>query len=104
MDRTVGIVSRNLVTLSNFVKFQDGWDFTLFEVSVSSAKWHDQMAATWPVVRATHDKRRCGMARAPKSKCASDTWQDLNTRLLSLRQVKLVRGTRGKWGNKTSSS
>ena len=40
--------------------------------------------------------RRCGIARAPKSKFASDTWQDSNTCLLSLKQVKLMRGKMGK--------
>ena len=28
---TVGIVSRNLATTSNFVKFRDNWNFTFFE-------------------------------------------------------------------------
>ena len=31
MDFSVEIVSRNLVTTSNFVGFQDGRDFTFFE-------------------------------------------------------------------------
>ena len=31
MDFTVEFVSQNLVTQSNFVEFQDGWDFTFFE-------------------------------------------------------------------------
>ena len=30
MDFTVGIVSRNLATMSNFVEFQDSWNFTFF--------------------------------------------------------------------------
>ena len=60
------------------------------------ATWHNQVAATWQVVRATHGMRRCGIARAPKSKCASGTWQDSNTCLLSLRQVRLMRGKMGK--------
>ena len=47
----------------------------------SGATWHDQVVATWKVVRATHGMRRCGIARAPKSKCASDAWQDSNTSL-----------------------
>ena len=47
-------------------------------------------------MRPTHGMRRCGIARAPKSKYASDTWQDSNTCLLSLRQVKLMGGKMGK--------
>ena len=31
MDLTVGIVSRNLVTTSNFVEFRDSRNFTFFE-------------------------------------------------------------------------
>ena len=31
MDFTVGIVSRNLATTSNFVKFRDSRNFTFFE-------------------------------------------------------------------------
>ena len=31
MDFTVGIVSRNLATTSNFVEFRDSWNFTFFE-------------------------------------------------------------------------
>ena len=34
MDFTVGIVSRNLATSSNFVKFQDSQNFTFFETCV----------------------------------------------------------------------
>ena len=33
MDITVGIVSRNLATTSNFVEFQDSWNFTFFEAT-----------------------------------------------------------------------
>ena len=33
MDFTVGIVSRNLGTTSNFVEFRDSRNFTFFEVS-----------------------------------------------------------------------
>ena len=32
MDGTVGIVSRNLATTSNFVEFRDSRNFTFFEV------------------------------------------------------------------------
>ena len=31
MDFTVGIISRNLVTTSNFVEFRDSRNFTFFE-------------------------------------------------------------------------
>ena len=31
MDFTVGIVSRNLATTSNFVEFRDSWNFTFFK-------------------------------------------------------------------------
>ena len=31
MDFTIGIVSRNLATMSNFVEFRDSWNFTFFE-------------------------------------------------------------------------
>ena len=31
MDFTVGIVSQNLATMSNFVKFRDSQNFTFFE-------------------------------------------------------------------------
>ena len=31
MDFTVGIVSRNLATTSDFVKFRDSWNFMFFE-------------------------------------------------------------------------
>ena len=31
MDFTVGIVSQNLVTMSNFVEFRDNRNFTFFE-------------------------------------------------------------------------
>ena len=30
-DFTVGIVSRNLATMSNFVEFRDSWNFMVFE-------------------------------------------------------------------------
>ena len=41
MEFTVGIVSRNLVTKSNFVEFQDGLNFTFFEaLDVVSDRWH----------------------------------------------------------------
>ena len=33
MDFTVGIVSRNLATTSNFVKFRDSQNFIFFEAS-----------------------------------------------------------------------
>ena len=33
MDFTVGIVSRNLATMSNFIEFQDNQNFTFFESS-----------------------------------------------------------------------
>ena len=33
MDFTVGIVSRNLVTTSNFVEFQDSRNFTFFKAT-----------------------------------------------------------------------
>ena len=32
MNFTVGIVSRNLATMSNFVEFRDNQNFTFFEV------------------------------------------------------------------------
>ena len=32
MDFTIGIVSRNLATTSNFVEFRDSQNFTFFEV------------------------------------------------------------------------
>ena len=59
-----------MVGISHFLRYR-----------ASGATWHDQVAATWQVVRATHEMRRCGITRAPKSKCASDTWQDSNTSL-----------------------
>ena len=31
MDFTIGIVSLNLATMSNFVEFRDSWNFTFFE-------------------------------------------------------------------------
>ena len=41
MDFTVGIVSRNLATTSNFVEFQDSLNFTFFEVTgVVRDTWH----------------------------------------------------------------
>ena len=41
MDFTVGIISRNLVTPSNFVKFQDNRNFMFFEAPrVMSDTWH----------------------------------------------------------------
>ena len=42
MDFTVGIVSRNLATTSNFVKFRDSQDFTFFEAPrVVRDTWHE---------------------------------------------------------------
>ena len=38
MDFTVGIVSRNLATTSNFVEFRDNRNFTFFEAS-GAVKW-----------------------------------------------------------------
>ena len=41
MDFTVGIVSRNLATTSNFVEFQDSRNFTFFEATgVVRDTWH----------------------------------------------------------------
>ena len=41
MDFTVGIVSRNLATTSNFVKFRDSRNFTFFEATeVMRDTWH----------------------------------------------------------------
>ena len=41
MDFTVEIILRNLATTSNFVKFQDSRNFTLFEASrVVRDTWH----------------------------------------------------------------
>ena len=41
MDFTVGIVSRNLDTMSNFVEFRDSRDFTFFEATeVVRDTWH----------------------------------------------------------------
>ena len=41
MDFTVGIVSRNIVTQSNFVGFRDSRNFTFFKTtSVASDTWH----------------------------------------------------------------
>ena len=41
MDFTVEIVWRNLATMSNFVKFQDSWNFTFFEVlGVALDTWY----------------------------------------------------------------
>ena len=37
MDFTVGIVSQNLATTSNFVEFRDSLNFTFFEASSSGA-------------------------------------------------------------------
>ena len=52
MDCTIEIVSRNLVTQSTFVEFQDSQNFTFFEApsvgdTCSSATWHDHVDATW---------------------------------------------------------
>ena len=41
MDFTVGIVSQNLVTQSNFIGFRDGRNFAFFEApGVASDTWH----------------------------------------------------------------
>ena len=41
MDFNIGIISRNLVTPSNFVKFRDSQNFTFFEApKVTSDTWH----------------------------------------------------------------
>ena len=41
MDFTIGIVSRNLATTSNFVEFRDYQNFTFFEVMrVVRDTWH----------------------------------------------------------------
>ena len=41
MNFTVGIVSQNLVTTSNFVKFRDSRNFTFFEaLRVTGDIWH----------------------------------------------------------------
>ena len=41
MDFTVGIVSRNLATTTNFVEFQDSRNFTFFEApGVVLDTWH----------------------------------------------------------------
>ena len=41
MDFTVGIVSRNLATTSNFVEFRDSRNFTFFEATrVVRDTWH----------------------------------------------------------------
>ena len=41
MDFTVGIVSRNLATMSNFVEFRDSRNCTFFEeTSVVRNTWH----------------------------------------------------------------
>ena len=40
-DFTIGIISRNLATTSNFVEFQDSWNFTFFEAPrVVWDTWH----------------------------------------------------------------
>ena len=39
MDCTVGIISRNLATQSNFVEFRDSRNFTYFEAMVSGDTW-----------------------------------------------------------------
>ena len=41
MGFTVGIVSRNLATTLNFVKFRDSWNFMFFEApGVVRDTWH----------------------------------------------------------------
>ena len=37
MDFTVGIISRKLATMSNFVEFRDNWDLHVFRGNESSA-------------------------------------------------------------------
>ena len=40
-DFTVGIFSQNLATTSNFIEFQNNWNFTFFEASrVVRDTWH----------------------------------------------------------------
>ena len=41
MDFTVGIVSRNIATASNFVEFRDSRNFTFFEARIGvQDTWH----------------------------------------------------------------
>ena len=41
IDFTVGIISRNLATTSNFIEFQDSHNFTFFEATgVVPNTWH----------------------------------------------------------------
>ena len=48
MNFTVRIVSRNLATMSNFVKFRDSRNFTFFEVlRVVRDTWRDLSGSQW---------------------------------------------------------
>ena len=62
MDFTVGIISRNLVTQSNFIRFRDSRNFTYFEARVSNDIWNgatlrDHVDATWKAWRSAHGMR-----------------------------------------------
>ena len=47
MDCTVGIVSRNLATLSNFVGFQDNRNFTYLETTGVGRHMASLLSDTW---------------------------------------------------------
>ena len=54
MDFTVEFVSRNLVTLSNFVGFRDSRNFTFSRHRVLGDTWHEHVDATWHPWGVTH--------------------------------------------------
>ena len=56
MDCTVGIVSRNLVTQSNFVEFRDSRNFTYFKKTGVGQHMESDVDDTWQTMWVTHGK------------------------------------------------
>ena len=56
MDCTVGIVSRNLATQSNFVEFRDSRNFTYFEATGVERHMESHVDDTWQAMWVTHGK------------------------------------------------
>ena len=51
MDCTIGIVSRNLATQSNFVEFRDSWNFMYFEATGVERHLASNVDDTWRTMR-----------------------------------------------------
>ena len=54
MDCTIGIVSRNIATQSNFIGFRDSQNFTYFEAMGVGRHMASHLGDTWRAIRVTH--------------------------------------------------